>query len=252
MELTHMTAAELSAALTAGQVSATEVTQAHLDRIAAVDERASWIVTTTTRSSASMETYARINHRHGPRMNLKPSHRLDSAGPMFGNCASDRDDRATLARVSAGRLCVRIRLSRSSTAAVASSTRATRYSSSSETVSPTSACRRPRSARSNARGMPSNSSATFRASGSASSSALDSSDRAIVPAWMCMRSASRVSFSACSSSRVILRRSTMYHCTRKGTGRVVSGKHRITIARQPRSTTSVAGCARCARTALRS
>ena len=36
MELTRMTAAELSAALAAGQVSATEVTQAHLDRIAAV------------------------------------------------------------------------------------------------------------------------------------------------------------------------------------------------------------------------
>jgi hypothetical protein len=39
MELTRMTAAELSAALTAGEVSATEVTQAHLDRIAAVDGR---------------------------------------------------------------------------------------------------------------------------------------------------------------------------------------------------------------------
>ena len=39
MELTHMTAADLSAALAAGEVSATEVTQAHLDRIAAVDDR---------------------------------------------------------------------------------------------------------------------------------------------------------------------------------------------------------------------
>ena len=39
MELTRMTAAELSAALAAGQVSATEVTRAHLDRIAAVDDR---------------------------------------------------------------------------------------------------------------------------------------------------------------------------------------------------------------------
>jgi len=38
-ELTRMTAAELSAALAAGQVSATEVTRAHLDRIAAVDDR---------------------------------------------------------------------------------------------------------------------------------------------------------------------------------------------------------------------
>src|SRR5216683_3077449 len=39
MELTRMTAAELSAALAAGEVSATEVTQAHLDRIAVVDDR---------------------------------------------------------------------------------------------------------------------------------------------------------------------------------------------------------------------
>ncbi|MGH3183452.1 MAG: amidase, partial [Streptosporangiaceae bacterium] len=38
-ELTRMTAAELSAALAACEVSATEVTQAHLDRIAAVDDR---------------------------------------------------------------------------------------------------------------------------------------------------------------------------------------------------------------------
>jgi aspartyl-tRNA(Asn)/glutamyl-tRNA(Gln) amidotransferase subunit A len=39
MELTRMTAAELSAALAKTEVSATEVTQAHLDRIAAVDDR---------------------------------------------------------------------------------------------------------------------------------------------------------------------------------------------------------------------
>src|SRR6202167_551098 len=39
MELTRMTAAELGAALAAGEVSATEVTQAHLDRITAVDDR---------------------------------------------------------------------------------------------------------------------------------------------------------------------------------------------------------------------
>ena len=39
MELTRMTAAELSAALQAREISATEVTQAHLDRIAAVDDR---------------------------------------------------------------------------------------------------------------------------------------------------------------------------------------------------------------------
>src|SRR5579863_4360032 len=39
MELTRMTAAELSAALADGEVSAAEVTRAHLDRIAAVDDR---------------------------------------------------------------------------------------------------------------------------------------------------------------------------------------------------------------------
>src|SRR5260370_6163405 len=39
MELTRMPAAERSAALAKGEVSATEVTRAHLDRIAAVDDR---------------------------------------------------------------------------------------------------------------------------------------------------------------------------------------------------------------------
>jgi aspartyl-tRNA(Asn)/glutamyl-tRNA(Gln) amidotransferase subunit A len=38
-ELTRLTAAELSAKLAAGEVSATEVTKAHLDRIAAVDDK---------------------------------------------------------------------------------------------------------------------------------------------------------------------------------------------------------------------
>ena len=38
-ELITMTAAELSAAMAAGEVSAADVTEAHLDRIAAVDDR---------------------------------------------------------------------------------------------------------------------------------------------------------------------------------------------------------------------
>ena len=38
-ELTRMTAAQLASAIAAGEVSATEVTQAHLDRISAVDGR---------------------------------------------------------------------------------------------------------------------------------------------------------------------------------------------------------------------
>src|SRR5260370_18841702 len=39
MELTRMPRREVAAALAAGEVSATEVPQAHLDRIAAVDDR---------------------------------------------------------------------------------------------------------------------------------------------------------------------------------------------------------------------
>jgi aspartyl-tRNA(Asn)/glutamyl-tRNA(Gln) amidotransferase subunit A len=38
-ELTSMTAAELAAAIAAGQTSAVEVTRAHLDRISAVDDQ---------------------------------------------------------------------------------------------------------------------------------------------------------------------------------------------------------------------
>src|ERR1700740_1868698 len=38
-ELTRKTAVELSAALASGEVSAVEVTQAHLDQIAAVDDK---------------------------------------------------------------------------------------------------------------------------------------------------------------------------------------------------------------------
>src|SRR5579864_824123 len=39
MDLTRLTAAELAGQLAAREISATEVTQAHLDRIAAVDDR---------------------------------------------------------------------------------------------------------------------------------------------------------------------------------------------------------------------
>jgi Asp-tRNA(Asn)/Glu-tRNA(Gln) amidotransferase A subunit family amidase len=39
MDLTRMTAAQLGAAIAAGETSAVEVTQAHLDRLAAVDDR---------------------------------------------------------------------------------------------------------------------------------------------------------------------------------------------------------------------
>src|ERR1035437_2182860 len=99
--------------------------------------------------------------------------------------------------------------SRSSTAAAASSTRATGYSSSSAMVSPAVPCLRPSWARSSAPGMRSSSSATLLASGSASSSAPERSERATVPGCRCMRPASRESFSACLSSRVMLSRSTI-------------------------------------------
>src|SRR6266545_2945241 len=49
---------------------------------------------------------------------------------------------------------------------------------------------------------------TLRASGSASSIALDRSERATVPGWTWSLSARRASFSACSSSRVMFSRST--------------------------------------------
>ena len=38
-ELTRMSAAEIAAAIAGGEVSAVEVTQAHLDRIGAVDDK---------------------------------------------------------------------------------------------------------------------------------------------------------------------------------------------------------------------
>ena len=53
-ELTRLTAAELSAALAAGEVSATEVTRAHLDRIAAVDDRVHAFLHVAADSSAAV------------------------------------------------------------------------------------------------------------------------------------------------------------------------------------------------------
>jgi len=95
--------------------------------VAALDERASWIVTTTTRSSSSMKTYTISIQRHGPSTKRKSRHRPVNHGPRRGKRRSGASERLTRRFVSVGRLCVRISLSRSATAAAASSTRGTDY-----------------------------------------------------------------------------------------------------------------------------
>jgi len=171
--------------------------------LAAADERPSWMVATITRPSSSRKTYTISIQRHGPSRKRKPFHPPASAGPMRGNRSSERRERLTRRFVSAGRLCVAMSRSRSSTAAAASSTRAT-YRSSSAIVWTLRACLRPCCARRKAPGIPSNRAATFLGSASVSSRACESSDRARVPSWTCVRSASRASFTARSASTVTL------------------------------------------------
>lgn len=125
---------------------------------------------------------------------------------MSGNRASDPTDRWNLARVSAGRLCVEINRARSAAAVGVTTTVATDQRSSRDVPAPASASPRPCSARSNAPGIESSRSVTWRASGSASSSAVARSDRAIVPGFVCVRSARRWSFVARSSSRTTFTR----------------------------------------------
>ena len=66
MELTRMTAAELSAALASGQVSATEGTRAHLDRIAAVDDRVHAFLHVAADSALAQA--AEVDERRQPRI----------------------------------------------------------------------------------------------------------------------------------------------------------------------------------------
>ena len=61
--------------------------------VAAVDDRASWTVTTTTRSSGSMNTYTMTSHRQGPRTKRNPSQRPLNAGPISGKRSSARSGR---------------------------------------------------------------------------------------------------------------------------------------------------------------
>src|SRR6202453_4521281 len=70
MELTRMTAAELSAALAKGEVSATEVTQAHLDRIAAVDDRVHAFLHVA--ADSALEQAAEVDARRKAGGNLGP------------------------------------------------------------------------------------------------------------------------------------------------------------------------------------
>src|ERR1700733_12137229 len=69
-ELTRMTAVELSAALAAGDVSATEVTRAHLDRIAAVDDRVHAFLHVATESALAQA--AVVDTRRGKGEPLGP------------------------------------------------------------------------------------------------------------------------------------------------------------------------------------
>jgi hypothetical protein len=85
-----------------------------------------------------------------------------------GESASGASDRRMRSRVSSGRLSTVTRRSMSSTAARASSSRGTFYSSSKPIVSAVAACRRPSCARSSAPSMPSSSLTMFTGSGSAS------------------------------------------------------------------------------------
>ena len=200
----------------------------HSAVLAAVDERPSWMVTTITRSSSSRKTYTISIQRHGPSRKRKPVHLPASAGPMCGKRSRERRERLTRRLVSAGRLCVLMSRSRSATATAASSTRATAYCvadrrsrrtvtatrsgavttyrSSSAIVRPVRACLRPCCALRKAAGIPSSSATTFLGSASVSSRACESSDRARVPSWTCVRSANRASFAARSASTVTLRR----------------------------------------------
>src|SRR6476620_10011601 len=70
MELTRMTAAELSAALEAREVSATEVTRAHLDRIAAVDDRVHAFLHVA--ADSALEQAAAIDERRRAGEQLSP------------------------------------------------------------------------------------------------------------------------------------------------------------------------------------
>ena len=73
MDLTRMTAAELSAALAAREVSATEVTRAHLDRIAAVDDRVHAFLHVA--ADSALARAAEIDERRG---------RGEPLGPLAG------------------------------------------------------------------------------------------------------------------------------------------------------------------------
>ena len=149
-------------------------------------------------------------------------HRPRNSAPDCGNASRTRKERATRLQTSAGRL---------STAAASSTPRRARgvmmicatqeVSSSSGVPSPRAAWASPSCVRSHAPGIASRISMIRPASGSASSRAVERSDRASVPSWTCVRSASLASLPACASSSVtLIRLAAAAILSRYYTGRV--------------------------------
>src|SRR5260370_34277787 len=69
-ELTRMTAAELAAAIAAGETSAVDVTRAHLDRIEAVDQRGHAFLHVAP--EAALSAAAAVDERRGAGEPLGP------------------------------------------------------------------------------------------------------------------------------------------------------------------------------------
>lgn len=174
--------------------------------VAAVDDRASWIVTTTTQSVSRSYSYTSSIHRQGSSRNRSPDQEPASSRPSRGEL-HQRREAATNSITGISRQAQRsgqpleILDGRSGDRDVGHA-----QSSSSVTVSPLAACRRPSCVRCQASSMPSRTDITVSAVDSASSIAVDSNERASVPSLTCTRFASRASLLACSSSRVMLRR----------------------------------------------
>ena len=133
------------------------------------------------------------------------THRPPSSGPASGKVSRAFSERAIRAQVSSGRPRATIISSTSRRACGVTRTCATQVARSSSGVpSPRAAWARPSCVRSHAPGIASRISVIRAASGSASSSAVDRSERASVPSCTCVRAASLASFPACLSSSVTL------------------------------------------------
>jgi len=140
----------------------------------------------------------------GPRTNPVGVHRPSSSTPASGNVSSVLRERAIRTQVSSGKLSAEIVSFTSRCAPGATITCATQVSWSSDVPSPRAAWASPSCVRSHAPGIESRISVIRAASGSASSSAVERSERASVPSCTCVRSASLASLAACPSSSVTL------------------------------------------------